>query len=481
MSEVVNVKIGLEVHCQLTNLQTKLFCSSPADYRQKPPNTNICPVCIGTPGSLPVLNRKAIYHATMVALALNFKLPDRMLFFRKNYFYPDMSKNFQITQYDRAGGVPFATNGYILLDNGNRIRLERMQLEEDPAKLSYDGTIESSPRTYVDYNRAGVALIELVTKPDIRSPREAREFLNKLSSILEHLCVSDLALEGSLRCDANISLAGGRRVEVKNISSFKEVERALNFEISRQKSLTSKGISISQETRHWDEVRRITISLRLKEEEHDYRYFPEADLVPVVLSKKLVDIVRNRMPELPEERERRFRRNYNLSSETAQILVREKSIADFFEESLNFCRAPRELGSWLAVDLQAYLNETGKDLRDLKITPKHLAELVDMIGNAEISRVAAKTIFLKNLQTGQAPHKIAEENRLKVIGDLEYVKDIIEKVFKENPQAVQDALKDEKAINFLLGRIMQMTRGRVDPALANRIVRKLLSTANHSE
>ncbi|MFQ6134905.1 MAG: Asp-tRNA(Asn)/Glu-tRNA(Gln) amidotransferase subunit GatB [Nitrososphaerales archaeon] len=479
--EVEKVKIGLEVHCQLTSLKTKLFCSSSADYRGRPPNTNVCPVCIGTPGSLPVLNRKAIYYATMVALALNFELPEHMLFFRKNYFYPDMSKNFQITQYDRAGGVPFATDGWIRLDSGKKIRIGRMQLEEDPAKLSYDGTIESSTQTFVDYNRAGVALIELVTEPDLESPREAREFLNKLSSILEHLGVSDLGLEGSVRCDANISLAGGRRVEVKNISSFKEVERALSFEMTRQKSLTSKGISIAQETRHWDDVRRITISLRLKEEEQDYRYFPEADLVPVVLSKRFVEDVKKGMPELPGERGRRFQREYNLSGETAQVLVREKALADFFEESVKHCKDAREAGSWLAVDLQAYLNETGKELSDLNVTPKHIAKLVNMVRDAEVSRGAAKTVFLEMLQTGRTPRTIAEEKGLKVISDLKFVEGIVEKVLRENPQAVQDAVKDEKAINFLLGQIMRATRGRVDPAVANRMVRERLSAVKSSE
>lgn len=479
--EVGRIKIGLEVHCQLTSLATKLFCSSPADYRGRPPNTNICPVCIGTPGSLPSLNRKAVYYATMVALALNFKLSDRMLFFRKNYFYPDMSKNFQITQYDRAGGVPFATDGYIHLDSGKKIRLGRMQLEEDPAKLSYDGTIDSSTKTFVDYNRAGVALIEIVTEPDLKSPREAREFLNKLTSIVEHLGVSDLGLEGSVRCDANISLAGGRRVEVKNISSFKEVERALSFEMTRQKSLTSKGISIAQETRHWDDVRRITISLRVKEEEQDYRYFPEADLVPVVLSKGFIKDVKSDMPELPKERERRFQQEYNLSGETAQVLVKEKGLADFFEDSAKYSKDAREAGSWLAVDLQAFLNEAGKELADLEITPKHIAELADMVSNAEVSRGAAKTIFLEMLKTSKMPRSIAEEKGLKVIADSKFVEDVTEKVFKENPKAVQDAVKDEKAINFLLGQIMRATRGRVDPAVANRIVREKLSAVKSSE
>ncbi|MCP8305136.1 MAG: Asp-tRNA(Asn)/Glu-tRNA(Gln) amidotransferase subunit GatB, partial [archaeon] len=293
------IKIGLEVHCQLTNLMAKLFCSCSSDYRGKEPNTHICPICMGMPGTLPVLNEKALEDATMVAIALNSNISDRMLFFRKNYFYPDMPKNFQISQYDKAGGVPFSLGGYIQIDK-KKIRIRRIQIEEDPGKLSYEGTIESSPSTLVDYNRAGIALIEIVTEPDIRSPKEARLFLEKLRSILEHLGVSDGSLEGAMRCDANISLKGGRRVEIKNISSFKEVERALNFEITRQKSFIERRIAVGQETRHWDEVRRITVSLRSKEEEQDYRYFPEPDLVPVTISKDHVREVKLKMPELPD-------------------------------------------------------------------------------------------------------------------------------------------------------------------------------------
>jgi aspartyl-tRNA(Asn)/glutamyl-tRNA(Gln) amidotransferase subunit B len=417
----------------------------------------------------------------MVALALNFKISKHMLFFRKNYFYPDMSKNFQITQYDRAGGVPFATGGWIRLDRGKKIRIGRMQLEEDPAKLSYDGTIESSAQTFVDYNRAGVALIEIVTDPDMDSPREAREFLHKLSSILEHLAVSDPGLEGAVRCDANISLAGGRRVEVKNISSFKEVERALSFEITRQKSLTSKGIQIVQETRHWDDVRRITISLRLKEEEQDYRYFPEADLVPVVLDKGFISDVEHSMPELPADRVERFQKEYSLSGETAQILVQEKALADFFEEAAGESRDAREVASWLSVDLQAYLNEIGKEFVGLKLAPKLFAELADMVSGGEISRSAAKTIFLEMVQTSLPPRVIAEEKGLKVISDTGFVEDVVEKVFHENSQAVQDAVEDEKAINFLLGQIMRATRGRVDPAAANRVVRAKIAALKRSK
>lgn len=470
-----NVKIGLEVHCQLTSLNTKLFCNSPSDYRNKTPNTNICPVCIGTPGSLPVLNRKALQYATMVSLALKFKIPEKMFFFRKNYFYPDMSKNFQITQYDRAGGVPFAINGYINLDNGKKIRIGRMQLEEDPAKLHYEGTIITSKETLVDYNRAGIALIEIVTEPDIETPAEAREFLNKLTSILEHLKVSDLALDGSVRCDANISHKGGKRVEVKNISSFKEVERALKFEMTRQTNLSSKGIIINQETRHWDDIRRITISLRLKADEQDYRYFPEADLVPVTLTKSYIEKIKKEMPELPLEREKRFQKQYNHSNEISQVLVKDKFLADYSEESSKLSKDSREVGILLAVYLPPFLNETGKDLKSLNVTPKHFAELADMVYTSEVSRRSSKTIFIEMLQTGRKPIDIVKEKGLGSISDTKFIENIVEEIFKENPQAVNDAIKDAKTINFLLGKLMQKSQGRIDPKIATELIKKRLS------
>ena len=273
------VKIGLEVHCQLTALKTKLFCSCSSDYRESEPNEKVCPVCFGLPGTLPVLNAKAVEYATMIALALNCTSRTAPLFYRKNYFYPDLPKGFQISQYDKAGGVPIASAGSVEVE-GKRVRITRIQLEEDPGKLTYEGTIDKSSYSLVDYNRAGIALVEIVTEPDIEDAREAKMFLEKLRSMIESLGVSDGELDGAMRCDANISLAGGARVEVKNISSFKEVEKALNYEILRQRTFSGNATS---ETRHWDERRSITIALRSKEEEQDYRYFPEPDLRAIVL------------------------------------------------------------------------------------------------------------------------------------------------------------------------------------------------------
>jgi aspartyl-tRNA(Asn)/glutamyl-tRNA(Gln) amidotransferase subunit B len=411
----------------------------------------------------------------MMALALNFKISKFMIFFRKNYFYPDMSKNFQITQYDKAGGVPFAINGFIKLDNGKKVRIRRMQLEEDPAKLIYDSSIESSTKTFADFNRAGIALIELVTDPDINNPHEAREFLNKLSSIVEHLGVSDLSKEGSVRCDANISLSGGHRVEVKNISSFKEVERALTFETTRQKSLSAKQISIQQETRHWDDVRRITISLRLKEKEEDYRYFPESDLVPIKLADEFIKGVQRTMPELPEARESRFIREHNLSKEIAKVLVKEKFLADFFEETSKLCTNFRELGNWIAGDLQRYINETGTEFNHIKLTPNNLAKLINRVDNGKVSRSSAKQVFLEMLNTEKELEEILVRKEFNIISDQSYLEKLVGNIFSQYPKAVEDSLRDEKTINFLVGKIMKITKGRTDPADVIKIVQRKLN------
>ena len=429
---------------------------------------------MGIPGTLPVLNGKALEDAIMVAIALNSKISERMLFFRKNYFYPDMPKNFQISQYDKAGGVPLALGGYIQI-NDKTIRIRRIQLEEDPGKLSYDGTIESSTYTLVDYNRAGIALIEIVTEPDMKTPKEARLFLEKLRSILEHLGISDGSLEGSMRCDANISLRGGKRVEIKNISSFKEVERALNFEITRQKSFLERGIAIGQETRHWDEVRRITISLRTKEEEQDYRYFPEPDLVPVVISKDQIKEIEQKMPELPDERRRRFIEQYHLLPQNAEILTRSKAMADFFEECAKLYEKPREISNWLIGEFLSYLNEKSIDIDESKLTPRHLVDMLRLIDEGKISRKMARSVLQDMLLTGKMPYAIIKEKGLEKIVDKEYVRDIVEKILKENPQAVKDAVIDEKAINYLMGQLMKETKGKVDPKLAGEIMKERLS------
>jgi len=471
------VKIGLETHCQLTSLQTKLFCGCSSDYRGKNPNIVACPVCLGIPGALPVLNERAVDCAVMAALALNCKVSERMFFFRKNYFYPDMPKNFQISQYDRAGGVPLAVDGYLHIQvDGRRkeIRISRVHLEEDPGKLVHLGTIDESPYTLVDYNRAGIALLEIVTDPDLNSPREARIFLQRLRSILEHLGVFDGSLEGAMRCDANISLAGGTRVEIKNISSFKEVERALSFEIMRQGDMLKKGLGVKRETRHWDETRRITITLRTKEEEQDYRYFPEPDLVPIVITEDFVKEIGARMPELPEARIKRFSEAYGLPRYDAVVLVGSKALADFFEECVKLHNKPKEISNWMMSDLLRYLYENDLELHESKITPKHLVEMIKLIESGVISGKIGKRILPEMVLTGRHPSQIVKEKELIKIASREELEETVEKVFAENPKAVEDALTDEKAAHFLVGQLMKETKGKADPQLANQIIREKL-------
>jgi len=469
----LNVKIGLEIHTQLTSLKTKLFCSCSADYRKKPPNSLTCPVCLGLPGSLPVLNGKAVELAVMAALALNCKVSEKMLFFRKNYYYPDMPKNFQISQYDRAGGVPIAVDGYldIRMDRERRrIRITRVHLEEDPGKLVHLGAIDTSPYTLVDYNRAGVALLEIVTEPDLRSPREARRFLQKLRSILEHLGVFDGGLEGALRCDANVSIEGGTRVEVKNISSFKAVERALTFEIIRQKNLLSRKERVRRETRHWDENRRVTISLRTKEEEQDYRYFPEPDLTPVVLEPGFIEKINKEMPELPDARIERFIREYNLPRYDAEVLVGEKAIADFYEECVRLYEKPKEVSNWIMGDVLRYLYENDLEIQKSKLTPELLVEMLRLIDDGTISGKIAKELLPEMITKGESPSRLVKVRGLRRIASREVIEELAEKVFLENPKAVEDALSDPKAVHYLIGQIMKATRGTADPQLTNEIV-----------
>jgi len=474
-----SIKIGLEVHSQLTSLKTKLFCGCSSDYRGEDPNSLVCPVCLGVPGAFPVLNRGAIKSAVMAALALNCKISDRMFFFRKNYYYPDMPKNFQISQYDRAGGVPLAVDGHLHMEvKGKRkkIQISRVHLEEDPGRLIHLGPIDQSPYTLVDYNRAGIALLEIVTAPDLDSPKEARILLQRLRSILEHLEVFEGSLEGAMRCDANISLAGGTRVEVKNISSFKEVERALTFEIIRQKDLLEKRLAVKRETRHWDEARRITITLRTKEEEHDYRYFPEPDLVPIVITRDFIEEVKARMPELPEARIQRFIATYGIPRYDSEVLVGDKALADFFERCVKLYNKPKEISNWMMSDLLRYLHENDLELSESKITQGHLVEMIKLIEEGIISGKIAKRILLEIILTGRRPWQIVEQEGLMKIASREVLEKTADKVFTENPEAVEDALVNENAIHFLVGQVMKETKGKADPELANQVIRERLQS-----
>lgn len=469
------VKIGLEVHCQLTCLRSKLFCGCSSDYRKALPNSLVCPVCLGIPGSLPVSNKKAIEAAISVALALNCKLHKTVFFWRKNYAYPDMSKNFQISQFDRMGGVPIASNGRVMItvDHARKdIRIRRVHLEEDPARLIYPSTIDSSPYTLVDYNRSGIALLEIVTDPDLASPKEARIFLQRVRTILEYLEVSDGTLEGAMRCDANISIDNGTRVEIKNISSFKEVERAFNFEIIRQRGLARKGRPIKRETRHWDEKNRVTISLRGKEQEHDYRYFPEPDIMPITIQDSQIEDIRSRMAELPDARKERFIREFKLPTYDAEVIASDKHLADFFEKSARLYGNSKVISNWLIGDFLRYVHEADLEIVQVKTTPIDLVEMLKLIDEGTISGKIAKTVLEEMISTGKAPNIIIQEKSLARISDIKQLERFVDRIFDQNPKAVKDAIKDPNAVHYLVGQLMNLTKGMADPTLANKIVRE---------
>ncbi len=481
-----DIKIGLEVHVQLTTLKTKLFCSCSSDYRGKPPNTHVCPVCLGLPGALPVVNKRAIDYAIMVALALNSKVNEKIIFFRKHYFYPDLPKNFQITQYDKAGGAPIAIGGFLKITiNGKekRIRIRRINIEEDPGKLVYPtGSIMTSPYTLVDYNRSGIALLEIVTEPDMSSPAEARAFLNKLRSILEHLGVCNCELEGSMRADANISIAGGNRVEIKNISSPKDVEKALAYEIIRQKQAISKGLSIKSETRHWDDLRKVTVPLRVKEEEQDYRYFPEADIPPIVITRDYIEKIRESMPELPDVRAKRFMETYGLTEYDSLVLVSNKWLADFFEETLKYYdKDPKKLANILINDFLRWIHDKGLSHSEVKATPQHIAELLKLLDEKVISIKILKKILPEIIVYGKHPYQIIKEKNLLKISDENIIREVVKQVFVEHKKSVHDALVNKKAIHYLIGQVMRKTGGKADPEITHRIVLEMLEKVKRGE
>ena len=472
------VMIGLEIHAQITALNSKLFCSCRGNYRDLGPNTNICEICCGLPGSLPVINQKAIEYSTMTSLALGCKVPDKIMFYRKNYFYPDLPKNFQITQYNVYGFSSIGVDGIYELDDAKQIRISRIQLEEDPGRIAYsEGGMNVRNSALIDYNRAGVALIEIVTEPDFTGPKEVRQFLNKLSLTLEHIGVCDTLLEGSVRCDVNVSMEGGNKVEIKNINSFREVEKAINYEITRQSSLYSRNLKIEHETRHWDDRKKITFKSRSKEEEHDYRYFPEPDIPIIVLGNDFVSNLKNRMPELPNQRFERFVSKYKLSEHTSNILINDKKLADFFESTLRVYFSPTEIANFLVTDFKSLIEDDSEStdyLKNLKVKPEHIAELVKLIAGNKISRITAKDILVKIFESGMLPSEVMNNTNSYKISDEKTLIDAVQLVFDKEKSAVEDAKTNSEAINFLLGKVMKFTNGRADPKIALSIIKNKL-------
>lgn len=474
--------IGLEVHVELKT-NTKIFCSCSTEFGGEP-NTHVCPICLGLPGVLPVLNKKVVEYAIKTGLALNCEIAPFTKFDRKNYFYPDLPKNFQTSQYD----LPIAKNGYLTIEvNGQvkRIGINRAHMEEDAGKLVHSGeTITTSSGSYVDYNRGGVPLIEIVSEPDMRTPEEARIFMEQLKAILEYIEVSDCKMEeGSLRCDANVSVRPvgetklGTKTEIKNMNSFKALQRALEYEIQRQIQVLEEGGTVVQETRSWDETKGITVSMRSKEEAHDYRYFPEPDLVPVVIDREWVESIRNSLPELPAAKKKRFMEQFGLPDYDAQILTSSKAMAQFFEKVMEHYHDAKAVSNWMMGELLRLLNASGKDIKESPVTPEGLAQLLSLIDKGTISGKIAKQVFEEMFATGQSAESIVQAKGLVQISDEATIKAVVEKVIANNPKSVEDYKNGRKqAIGFLVGQVMKETKGKANPQLVNKLLQELLNS-----
>lgn len=473
--------IGLEVHAELLT-QAKIFCPSAAHFGGAP-NTHVGPVSLGLPGTLPVLNRAVLQMAIMAGLATHCEIAPRTKFDRKHYFYPDLPKGYQITQYD----YPIAERGWLDVEVAGeirKIRLNRIHMEEDAGKLVHAGAdrMKGSVYSLADYNRAGVPLLEIVSEPDIRSSEEARIYMEELRSILMAIGVCDGKMEeGSMRCDANISirLRGsetlGTRVEIKNINSFKFLQKAIDYEIQRQSIALESGENLVQETRLWDENSNRTLPMRSKEEAHDYRYFPDPDLVWYSISDSWIDDVRNHLPELPAAKRKRYIEELGLSPEDAGILVAEAETASFFERCLKVGAAPDEVAKWLLGDINRYLNDKETTLDQTRLTPENLKHLLDLILNGTLSGKMAKTVLPELMETDKTAETIIEDKGLKQISDTGELDNIIAQILQDNPKQVAQFLSGkEQIIGFFMGQVMKQTQGQADPGLTTQILRKHL-------
>ncbi|MDH3610413.1 MAG: Asp-tRNA(Asn)/Glu-tRNA(Gln) amidotransferase subunit GatB [Nitrosopumilus sp.] len=464
-------KIGLEIHCQLTKLESKLFCSCKANYRENKPNSNVCPICMGLPGTLPRLNKKAVEKATLIAMALNCSTPEKIAFFRKNYFYPDLPKNFQITQLNIYGDTSVGGTGEIMVGD-KKIRITRIQLEEDPGRLIYEGSSSKNQITLVDYNRAGTPLVEIVTEPDFENPKQVREFLKILSDLLENLNVSDPSLEGAMRADANVSIEGGNKVEIKNINSFHDLEKAVHFEITRQESLYSRDIPIALETRHWDDQRKITISSRSKEEDLDYRYFLEGDIPWVRIGKDIQEKLKSEMPESIMSKKERYVTKYNIPEQVADVLSSDKYYSDLFDKS-NDEQNAKEIANIITTDLMG-LVDTREKREQSKLTSSHLRDLADSIQSEKLTRNSAKNALYEIVKSGKDLSEIISQLDLGNVSDENELLQIIQQVLSEEPQAAEEAKSNPQTINFLVGKVMQKTKGKADPKLTLELFKKKL-------
>jgi aspartyl-tRNA(Asn)/glutamyl-tRNA(Gln) amidotransferase subunit B len=463
--------IGIEVHAELLTT-TKMFCRCPTKFGEAP-NTQTCPICLGFPGVLPVTNKKAVEFTIMTALALNCKIAPLAKFARKNYFYPDLPKNFQISQYE----LPIGKEGSLEIEVGGKkkvIRIRRVHLEEDTGRLIHIGD-----KSYIDFNRSGVPLMEIVTEPDINSPEEAKEYMERLRLLLQYLGVCDGKMEeGSLRCEPNISLydletnTWGTKVEIKNLGSIRAVAEAMEYEINRQLRILEAGGKIEQETRGWNEEKKETFSMRGKEEAHDYRYFPEPDIPPIVVSEEWLEEIRKRIPELPANKEERFVREMGLSKEEAHILVLSLPLAKIFEEAVSLYPYPKKIANWLISDFQGILNTEKRSIEEVPFKAGLLVEMLKLMDEGTISIRIAKEIFPEIVLKGVSPQEIIEKRGLLQITDEAEIRKVVEEVIKEEAKSVEQYLKGkEKAMGYLMGQIMRKTKGKANPSLASKILR----------
>ena len=464
--------VGLEVHVEL-HTNSKIFCGCSTAFGA-PANSHTCPVCLGHPGVLPVLNHQAVEYAMKASMALNCQVADISKFDRKNYFYPDSPKAYQISQFDQ----PIGEHGYIDIEvNGEtkRIGITRVHLEEDAGKLTH---IDGGYASLVDFNRVGTPLIEIVSEPDIRSPEEAKAYLEKIRTIMQYCDVSDVKMEeGSLRCDANISLRPygqaefGTRAELKNMNSFRGVQRGLEYEQIRQAEILDEGGIVVQETRRFDDAAGKSFSMRGKEEAHDYRYFPDPDLVKLNISQEWKDAIRATIPELPDARKARYTSQFELSDYDAEVITSSKKIADLFEESLSYTKDAKGAANWIMGDLLAYLNSNNKELADVALTGQGLGEMLGLLEKGTINGKIAKTVFKTMIETGKLPGQIVEEQGLVQISDEGALLAIVDAVLERNPQSIEDyRAGKEKAIGFLVGQLMKETKGKANPALVNKLL-----------
>lgn len=474
------VVIGLEVHVELKT-KTKIFCSCPNEFGSEP-NKNVCPRCLGLPGTLPVLNEKVLEYAIKAGLALNCEIAEFSKFDRKNYFYPDLTKAYQISQFD----LPICEHGYLDIDvdgNHKRIGITRIHMEEDAGKLVHEGdTISVSDSSLVDYNRAGVPLIEIVSEPDMRSAEEAKAYLEKLKAYIEYTGVSDVKMEqGSLRCDANVSVRPfgqkefGTRAEVKNLNSFRAVQKAIEYEVERQIELIEDGGKVVQETRTWDDAQGITLSLRGKEEANDYRYFPDPDLTPLIISRDYVEEIRKTIPELPDVKKERLISEMGLPEYDAGVITSSKGLAAFFDETVAIYPDAKKVCNWLMVEFCRLLNSESVEIENSQVTPEKLAALLKLVDDGKISGKIAKTVFEEMFISGKDPEAIVEEKGLVQISDEGALGAMIDKIIAENPKSVEDYKSgNKKALGFFVGKIMKETQGQANPGMVNKMLTERL-------